>query len=221
MNLHGSLFLIELCKSISVSTSICHRAINNKNYNEVQKMASFTSNIKVTDFTIKSNEPMYSNQALSGQRIVRSTGIQYYQIQFQLNWNIKDLGEVNNFLAQYSQGKSFTMSLGSMGTYRGTQTGSLTASAQANKGASVINTSTNKLAVGELIQFTNHKKIYRIIARTGTSITVFPNLQNVVQSSELIIYDNLMITAQLDPDNDYSLPVGQLMSIKLKATEVI
>jgi hypothetical protein len=49
-------------------------------------MASFSNDVKVTNFIFKNNEPMYSNTSWTGQRIMRSTGIQYYQIQFTLNF---------------------------------------------------------------------------------------------------------------------------------------
>lgn len=101
-------------------------------------MASFSNQIKITNFQIKSTEPVYSNQTWTGQRIMRSTGIQYYEIQFQLSFNTASIGEVQNFLAQYSQGKPFTFSLGLLSTYRGTQTGSLTSTALVNKGNRVI-----------------------------------------------------------------------------------
>lgn len=184
-------------------------------------MATFTNKIKVTNFQIKSTEPLYSNQSWTGQKITRSTGIQYYQIQFQLNCNIKDRGEVLNFLAQYSQGKPFTFSLGHFSSYQGNQNGNLTSQTQVPKGSIIINTNSNSMAVGELIQFSNHNKIYRVIDCTDTSLTVFPALQNVVQAGETIIYDNLMIEAVLDNDNDYSLPVESIVTLQLKATENI
>ncbi|EOM9564465.1 hypothetical protein ACLB83_002541 [Escherichia coli] len=184
-------------------------------------MASFTNNVKVTNFQIKSTEPIYSNQTWTGQRIMRSTGIQYYQIQFTLNFNSPALAEVNAFLAQYSQGKPFTLTLGVAGKYHGTQTGSVTSTANISKGSMLIPTSTNTLAIGEWVQFSNHNKLYRIVDSTSTSITIFPALQNTVQASEVINYENLIIEAVLDPDNDYTMPVGNIMNITLKATENI
>jgi len=181
----------------------------------------FSNQIKVTNFQIKSTEPIYSNQTWTGQRIMRSTGIQYYQIQFSLSFNPASLREVNNFIAQYAKGKPFTMSLGVAGTYHGTQTGSLTSTALVKKGSMIIATSTNTMAVGEWVQFSNHNKLYRIVERTGTSLTVFPALQNTVQASEIIKYNSLIIEAVLDPDNDYTMPVGNIMNITLKATENI
>lgn len=184
-------------------------------------MAAFSNNVKVTNFQYKSTEPMYSNQSWTGQRIMRSTGIQYAEIQFTLNFTKDAYKEVSNFLAQYSQGKAFTLSLGALGNYYGNQTGALTAAAAATKGSIVIRTNTNQLAVGEVIQFTNHNKLYKIIDTTSTSITVFPALQNQVQAGEVIRYDSLIIEAVLDPDNDYTIPVGNVMTIQLKATENI
>lgn len=184
-------------------------------------MANFSNDVKITNFTLKTNEPMYSNQSWTGKRIVRSTGIQYYTIQFTLNF-IKDaLPEINQFIAQYSQGAAFNISLGVWGTYRGKQTGSLTSTNSVAAGNIVINTNNNNMAVGETIQFSNHNKLYRIIERTDTALTVFPALQNQVQANEIIKYDNLNITAQLDPDNDYSMTVGNLMTLTVKAQEVI
>ena len=184
-------------------------------------MADFSNDVKVTNFIFKNNEPMYSNTSWTGQRIVRSTGIQYYQIQFTLNFIKSATPEINQFIAQYSQGGSFTMPLGIYGEYRGNQTGALTATNAVAAGNIVISTNTNNMAIGELIQFSNHNKIYRIIARTASTVTVFPALQNQVQASEIIKYDNLTIQAQLDPDNDYSITVGNLMTLTLKAQEVI
>ncbi|MDD7993763.1 hypothetical protein [Kosakonia radicincitans] len=183
-------------------------------------MASFTNKIKINSVQLKSNEPMYSNRSWTGQRIIRSTGIQYYTIQFQLTFNTVDRAEVMNFLALYSQGEPFTLNLGHFAKYNGNQTGALTATSQAAKGSMVVST-INSLAVGELIQFTNHKKIYRVIDRTNTNITIFPSLQNVVQANETITYNNLVIEAVLDPDNDYSMDISTVTSITLKASENI
>ena len=184
-------------------------------------MTSFSNNVKVTNFQIKSVEPIYSNQTWTGQRILRSTGIQYNQISFSLNFNPSALNEVNSFLAQYSQGKPFTLGLGIAGVYYGEQSGALNANASAAKGTRIITTNPNQMAIGEMIQFTNHKKLYRIIDRTDTTLTIFPVLQNTVQASETIFYNNLIIEAVLDPDNDYTMPVGNIMNVNLKATENI
>jgi hypothetical protein len=101
--------------------------------------------------------------------------IQYYQISFQLTFNVKDRNEVMKFIAEHSQGKPFMLSLGHMGMYQGVQTGALESQSIATKGTRIVSTNANSMAVGELIQFQNHNKIYRIIDRTDTSLTLFPH----------------------------------------------
>ncbi len=70
-----------------------------------------------------------------------------------------------------------------------------------------------------MVQFTNHTKIYRIIDRTNTSITVFPALRSSVQAGEIIKYNNIQLTAVLDADNEYKTPITNVVTLKLKATE--
>lgn len=180
----------------------------------------FSEKIKVSNFQIKSTEPLYSNTSWTGQRIIRSTGIQYYVISFQLSFREDERNEVQAFIAQYSQGKPFTISLGHLSKYVGNQVGALTATNLANKGTRVVNC-TNNLAIGELVQFSNHSKIYRVLERNDTSITLFPALQNTVQANEVINYNNIMIEAVLDPDNDFTMTVANVMNLQLKATENI
>ena len=183
-------------------------------------MTTFSNNVKITNFQHTSVEPIYSNQTWTGQRIMRSTGIQYYKCSFSLSFNPSAMGEVRSFLAQYAQGQPFTFSLGYAGTYYGIQTGSVTSTALVNKGNMVIPTN-NNLEIGTWVQFSNHNKIYRVRDRTSTSITIFPVLQNTVQASEVIKYNNLMIELVLDPDNDYTMPVANIINLNLKATENI
>ncbi|MDF2784219.1 MAG: hypothetical protein K0S95_754 [Pantoea eucrina] len=184
-------------------------------------MATFSNDVKITNFQLKSTQPLYSNTSWTGQRIMRSTGIQFYELQFQLNFTKQAWPEVQNFLAKYSQGGAFTIPMGFLGTYYGEQSGSLTSTSVVPAGSRVVTTNTNKMAVGENVRFNNHSKIYQITDRTDNSITVLPALQRQVQASEIIQYNNLDITATLDPDNDYSVVSGNLMSITLKAREVI
>lgn len=182
---------------------------------------AFSSNIKVTGFQLSSTEPMYTNRSWNGTLITRSTNIQYYNLQFTLNFNQKDHGEVQQFLAQYSQGKPFTMDLGYLSKYKGIQTAALSTTATSAAGTYQVTTQANNLEVGTLIQFANHTKIYRVIANSGTVLSIFPNLRAQVNTGETIKYNNIQGSFVLDADNDYQMQVQNVMSIQLKATEVI
>ncbi|WP_213712548.1 hypothetical protein [Cedecea lapagei] len=181
-------------------------------------MTVFNQDIKVTNVSISSKEPKYSNRSWTGQQIIRSTGIQYYELSFSLAFNPIHRAEVMAFISTHSQGKPFTLSLGHLSQYEGQQAGLLLTTAVAVQGSSVI-TVPSVLEVGSLIQFINHKKLYRVIENTGNSITVFPPLRQQVQASEQVVYDNLIIEAVLDVDNDFNTPIQQIMQIEFKATE--
>ncbi|EKB0514336.1 hypothetical protein OMZ99_001073 [Escherichia coli] len=182
-------------------------------------MINFTNAIKVSDVNLNSKQPMYEHQSWTGKKLQRSTGIQYYEMEFTLSFNIADRREVDNFLATYSLGKPFELSLGHLSTYTGTQTAAVTSTDAVAAGAIQITTNAQTLGVGDMVQFTNHTKLYRIIARTNTSITIFPALRSSVQANEVIKYNNLGITVVLDADNEYKFPITKVTSIKLKATE--
>lgn len=183
---------------------------------------AFSNNIKVTGFQITSTEPMYTNRAWSGSLITRSTNIQYYNLQFTLNFSQENAPEVQKFIAQYSQGKPFQMDLGYLSQYKGVQTAAISASAVEAAGTYKISTTQNSLEVGSLIQFSNHAKIYRVIANTGTTISIFPNLRSQVNTGEPVKFNNLQGSFILDPtNNNYQMQVQKVMSVQLNAVEYI
>lgn len=182
-------------------------------------MATFSQNIKITNVSLSSTVPQYSQRAWSGVELRRSVGIQYYKLDFTLNFEIKNRGEVLAFIAEYQQGKPFTLSLGHLSLYTGVQTGAVSVSSAAAKGTMIVNVSTNNLEKGTLIQFAGHKKIYQIIDKTSTSITVFPQLRQQVSINESVVYNNLMIEARLDVDQDFGMNISNVTSVQLAATE--
>lgn len=184
-------------------------------------MALFTNNIKISDFQLQSIEPSYSNKSWTGAQIRRSTGIQYYQLTFNIQFNQADRQEVLNFIAQYSQGKPFSTDLGYYSQYTGNQFATVSSTATVNKGGSVIPCNSNILEVGTLVTFQNSTKIHRIIANTGTSITVFPAVRQNVQAGEVIRYQGITGTFIIDIDCDLNLPSKNIMNLSIKATEAL
>jgi hypothetical protein len=184
-------------------------------------MALFSNNIKITDFQLTSTEPKYSNRSWTGTQIQRSTGIQYYQLQFTMNFHQKDSAEYERFIATYGQGRAFSMDLGHLSKYTGSQTTAVSSTAVSAIGTYQVKTTNNGLEVGTLIQFQNHKKIYRVIANTGTVLSLFPNLRQQVGLNENIRYQNIEGQFVLDVDNNHQLNIKTSMNITLKATEDI
>ncbi|HAV1973403.1 TPA: hypothetical protein JG946_003763 [Enterobacter hormaechei subsp. steigerwaltii] len=182
-------------------------------------MATFSNNIKITDVSLSSTVPQYSQRSWTGTELRRSVGIQYYTLKFTLNAEIANRQEIQAFIAEYQQGKPFTLSLGHMATYNGTQTGAITVSTATSKGSLIVPVSTNTLRVGDLIQFTNHKKLYQVMEKTSTGITVFPQLRQNVQANEAVVYNNLVIEARLDVDQTFDMGVSMVTSVQFNATE--
>lgn len=183
---------------------------------------TFSPAIKLSDFTLSSSSPQYSNQTWTGARIQRSTGVQWYTFNFTLNFNQSDRLEVLAFISQYSQGKPFTIPLGHMSKYSGKQTGAVSVKNTVQRGVYKFSTNTSQqLEVGAMIQFANHKKLYQIVANTGSEISIFPALQATIQSNETVFYNGLVIEAVLDVDNEYKLPITNLISLQFKCTEVV
>jgi len=179
----------------------------------------FSTNIKITDVTLSSTVPQYSQRAWTGTELRRSVGIQYYTLKFNLNFEIKNRSEVQAFIAEYQQGKPFILSLGHLSLYKGAQSGAVTATAAATKGSMIVSTNTNTLQKGDLIQFSNHKKLYQIIDKSSTSITIFPQLRQNVGVNEVINYNNLMIEARLDVDQNFDMGISNVTTVQFNATE--
>lgn len=182
-------------------------------------MTIFSNNIKVTDVQLSSTIPQYSQRAWTGTELRRSVGMQWYSIQFTLNFEVKNRQEVQAFIAEYQQGKPFALNLGHLSVYQGTQTGAVNATAAAAKGSMIVSTNTNNLQKGDIIQFNGHKKLYQIMDKTSTSITVFPQLRQTVGVNEIINYNNLQIEATLNVDQDFAMNIANVTSVQFLATE--
>lgn len=185
-------------------------------------MSLFSNKIKVTDFQLSDTIPVYSNSSWTGSVESRLLNIQYFTIQFTLNFNQKDAGEYKAFQAQYSTGAPFPMSLGFYSKYYGAETNAINAEVGANIGTYLIQCHT-KLEVGTLIQFQNHSKIYKVMVNDQDNgiLSIFPLLRADVQVGETIKYSNIEGQFILDNSNDYALSVANQMSVQLTATEYL
>jgi len=180
------------------------------------------NNALISGFVLSDNRPQYQTQTWSGETLTRMVGVQYFTLTFKVTVNKKDRAELANFYGQYGSGKPFDMSLGWWGQYNGTQTTTVQATAAAAAGASSVTASRNTLEVGSLIQFNGHKKLYRITANNGYTISIYPGLIRAIQTSEVIKFDNLQGSFVLNPQNSvYELPSTNVMEITINATENI
>lgn len=107
-------------------------------------------NVNITGVSLKSIQPQYSQKSWSMIEIRRSSFMQQFQIEFTLQFNMnKDgagTGEVQAFLAKYSQGAFFDFPMGLM-DYSGKVTGSVTSTVNTPKGYADITLSNANLEV--------------------------------------------------------------------------
>ncbi|EGJ6570162.1 hypothetical protein INC08_004543, partial [Escherichia coli] len=111
------------------------------------------NNSLISDFILSDNIPQYQNKTWSGEVITRIVGTQYFSISFKVTTNKKYRTDLTNFLALYSSGRPFDMSLGWWGDYSGNQATGIQVTAARTAGATSIQTNTNNLSPGDLIQF--------------------------------------------------------------------
>ncbi len=180
------------------------------------------NNALISDFMLSDNIPQYQNQTWSGETITRMVGVQYYSVSFKVTLNRKTRAELANFYALYAQGKPFDMPLGWWGSYVGSHTGAIQATAARSVGATSIAVTQNTLEVGSLVQFNGHKKLYKVVGNNGFTLTIFPGLTRPIQTSEVLNYDNLQGSFILTPQNStYQYPSTNVMEVTIQATENI
>ncbi|CRY67018.1 Uncharacterised protein [Yersinia kristensenii] len=182
----------------------------------------FSKNILISDFVLTDNQPLYQNQSWTGQTISRSTGIQYYTIAFKIQATKQNRQEIQAFQAQYGLGRPFEHSLGWYSQYNGQQQVIVQSLQNSNAGSYIIKVPPNtKLEIGTIIQFTNHKKIYKIINNDGLgNLSIYPSLRKTVQLSENIKFNNIMGTFILQNNNDkIDYNSGNIITMSISAIE--
>ena len=108
-------------------------------------------------------------------------------------------------------------------------TGTLAANGGASSGDTAITVDgvTGSLAVGDLIKFNGHSKVYMIVARTDTSgnttsITVEPPLVENVANDESIAYNTVPMRVRLANDvQEFSIRTDSLVDYEVDFIEVI
>ncbi|CQI92549.1 Uncharacterised protein [Yersinia rohdei] len=181
----------------------------------------FSKNILISDFILTDNHPVYQNQSWTGQLITRQTGVGYYSIQFKIQATKQCRAELQQFITEHGFGKPFSHSLGWYSEYTGQQESTVQCLSLASVGTYVIKVQPQTvLEVGTLIQFTNHRKIYKIIGNDGMgNLSIFPSLRKPVQISENIKFNNIYGTFILQTDGKIDFNSENIIIMNIKAIE--
>ncbi|EMY4147405.1 hypothetical protein AAIR64_001272 [Escherichia coli] len=181
-----------------------------------------SKNIKITDFTLKSKQPFFKAQSISGKFQRRFTGIQYFEAEFTANFMAEHINEVKEFVARHLFGRPFSVPLSYYSKYTGDVRQMVTAATGTARGGRKVRLSnfTGTLKAGTIIQFENHKKIYKITedVKSGGEMKLFPNLRQNVLAGEVIKYQNVEGEFLLTTDNiDWKL--SQISKMKFELVE--
>ena len=166
-----------------------------------------SKNIKITDFTLKSKQPFFKAQSISGKFQRRFTGIHFYEAEFTANFMAQDINEVKEFVARHLFGRPFNVPLSYFSKYTGDVRQMVTAAAGTARGGRKVRISnfTGTLKAGTIVQFENHKKIYTITedVKSGggnsqpIEVNAPLNINGNVNSSDKMVMDAIKRHAKL------------------------
>ena len=165
------------------------------------------SSAQFTSLGIKSIQNTIISKSVSGKKLSRQIDGQRWGFTAQIITAKRSdvYGELMAFIIKQRSGKeNFTIVPPEVEDARGTASG--TPNGTASAGATSITlggTGTGTLKAGDFIKFTNHDKVYMVVAdqsdiSTG-SLTIEPPLTTAVSSSD-ITYDNVPFTVYLTND---------------------
>lgn len=129
-------------------------------------------------------------------------------------------------MKQRSQLESFTVIPPTESNAQGTASGTPTGTASAGATSITLGgTGTGTLLAGDYIKFSNHDKVYMVVAdnsdiSTGT-LTIEPPLRTAVSATD-ITYDNVPFTVSLTNDiQEYNIGTTNLYAYELDVVEVL
>jgi len=196
---------------------------------------TFPTDIKPKAINLVDNRPTLINHALSGRRVVRSIGSQYFTLSIELPILSKD-DAMDVFAFLQKQKNSFeTFNYEYPITNRGanrTQT-DITVNGAHSVGDSTIalsgfDASTNDvLKAGDLIKFNGHSKVYMVQSDLNSdgsgngTVAISPSLVETLSDTEAVDVDQPNFTVYLDGDVLFSTDASGYYDISFNLREVI
>lgn len=181
-----------------------------------------SKNIKISDFVLKSKQPFFSAQSISGKFQRRFTGIQFFEGEFTANYMAEHINEVKEFIAKHIFGRPFNIPLSYYTKYTGDVKDMVTVSVNSSKGGRKVTLSNfaGTLKAGTVIQFENHKKLYTITedVKGNGEMKLFPNLRQNVLAGEVVKYQNPEGEFVLKTD-DINFSIAQIGKMKFEFVE--
>jgi len=196
---------------------------------------TFPTTIKPSSLSLQDNRPNLINQSVSGKRVTRKYGSQYFTLDITLPPLSKD-DAMDVFAFLKKQQNSFdkfdyTYPITNRGANR-TQT-DIVVNGSHSVGDSTIalsgfdNSTSNVLKAGDVIKFANHDKVYMVESNLtsdssgNATVTISPSIIATLANSEAVTVDQPNFKVYLDSDILYSTNNSGLFSISFSLRECI
>ena len=196
---------------------------------------TFPTTIKPSSLSLQDNRPNLINQSVSGKRVTRKYGSQFFTLDITLPPLSKDDAmDVFAFLKKQQNSFDkfdFTYPITNRGANR-TQT-DIVVNGSHSVGDNTIalsgfdNSTSNVLKAGDLIKFANHTKIYMVEADLtsdssgNATVTISPSIIATLANSEAVTVDQPNFKVYLDSDVLYTTDASGLFLITFSLRECI
>ena len=196
---------------------------------------TFPTTIKPSSLSLQDNRPNLINQSVSGKRVTRKYGAQFFTLDITLPPFSKD-DSIDVFAFLKKQQNSFdkfdyTYPITNRGANR-TQT-DIVVNGSHSVGDSTIalsgfdNSTSNVLKAGDVIKFANHDKVYMVESNLtsdssgNATVTISPSIIATLANSEAVTVDQPNFKVYLDSDILYTTNTSGLFSISFTLRECI
>ena len=196
---------------------------------------TFPTTIKPSSLSLQDNRPNLINQSVSGKRVTRKYGAQFFTLDITLPPLSKD-DSMDVFAFLKKQQNSFdkfdyTYPITNRGANR-TQT-DIVVNGSHSVGDSTIalsgfdNSTSNVLKAGDVIKFANHDKVYMVESNLtsdssgNATVTISPSIIATLANSEAVTVDQPNFKVYLDSDILYTTNTSGLFSIRFTLRECI
>ncbi|OAT17082.1 hypothetical protein M977_04328 [Buttiauxella gaviniae ATCC 51604] len=183
----------------------------------------FNNNDLKIGVTLKSVAPFFNNRTASGKFSRRYSGIQYFEMDINLQFQGEKQYIFDQWLSEYRYGKPFYFPMAKSINlkYRGAQNSICVVTDPAMAGGRQIKTIV-PLEAGTRFTFTNQAKVYEVVSYDAQNQTmnIFPNLREQVTAGEIMNYQNpqmklVMTNGTIETD------LEQIVRLKITTTEAI
>ena len=196
---------------------------------------TFPTTIKPSSLSLQDNRPNLINQSVSGKRVTRKYGAQFFTLDITLPPLSKD-DSMDVFAFLKKQQNSFdkfdyTYPITNRGANR-TQT-DIVVNGSHSVGDSTIalsgfdNSTSNVLKAGDVIKFANHDKVYMVESNLtsdssgNATVTISPSIIATLANSEAVTVDQPNFKVYLNSDILYTTNTSGLFSISFTLRECI